>query len=95
MNGKPAPGSLLVIVPAYNEAGAIARVVHEVGTFWPYGIALIHAYRGERDQAFDWLEKAHAGRDVDLMFLKADPLLMPLHNDPRWSALMKKMNLPE
>ena len=30
MNGKPAPGSLLVIVPAYNEAGAIARVVHEV-----------------------------------------------------------------
>ena len=74
---------------------ALARVVHEVGTFWPYGIALIHAYRGERDQAFDWLEKAYAARDVDLMFLQADPLLMSLHNDPRWSALMKKMNLPE
>ena len=74
---------------------ALARVVHEAGAFWPYGIAFIHAYRGERDQAFEWLEKAYAARDVDLMFLQADPLLMPLHTDPRWSALMKKMNLPE
>jgi TolB-like protein/Flp pilus assembly protein TadD len=74
---------------------ALSRVVNEVGKYWPYGIALIHAYRGERDSAFDWLEKAHTDRDVDLVFVLSEPFLVPLHDDPRWSALMKSMNLAE
>jgi hypothetical protein len=54
---------------------------------------LVFAYRGENDQAFDWLEKAYDVRDGDLAFVLRDPLLVPLHDDPRWSVLMKKMNL--
>ena len=30
---------------------ALTRVVNETGKYWPYGLAVIHAYRGERDQA--------------------------------------------
>jgi hypothetical protein len=28
---------------------------------WPYGIAVVYAYRGDRDKAFEWLEKAQGG----------------------------------
>jgi adenylate cyclase len=73
---------------------ALARVVEEVGKIWAYGIALIHAYRGERDQAFEWLERSRDARDGDLSFVRTDPLLASLHDDPRWAELMKSMNLP-
>jgi TolB-like protein/Flp pilus assembly protein TadD len=73
---------------------ALARVVEEVGSIWAYGIGCIHAYRGERDQAFEWLEKSRAARDGDLFFVRGEPLLASLHDDPRWAALMKSMNLP-
>lgn len=72
---------------------ALSRVVDAVGNIWAYGVALIHAYRGERDQAFTWLERSRDARDGDLFFLYSDPLLLPLHNDPRWGELMKSMNL--
>jgi len=71
----------------------LARVVDAVGKFWAYGVAVVHAYRGERDQAFIWLERSRDARDGDLQFLYSDPLLTPLHTDPRWGALMKSMNL--
>jgi TolB-like protein len=77
---------------AESEA-VLPRVVDEAGSAWPYGIALLYAYRGEHDQAFAWLEKARDARDGDLFFLLCDPLLKPMHDDPRWSALMKSMNL--
>jgi len=72
---------------------ALARLVDEAGKFWPYSVALVHAYRGERDQAFEWLEKARTTRDVDLFYVRKDPFLRPLHDDPRWAKLMKSMNL--
>ncbi|HSE39146.1 MAG TPA: hypothetical protein VLH08_00150 [Acidobacteriota bacterium] len=57
-------------------------------------IAEIYAYRGEVDKAFEWLERAYNLRDGGLSEIKADPLLRKLHNDARWSAFLKKMNLP-
>jgi adenylate cyclase len=75
---------------------ALARLADEAGTIWPYGVALVHAYRGERDKAFEWLEKAYAARDLDLLtFVLKDPLLTPLHDDPRYKELLRKMNLLE
>jgi hypothetical protein len=35
----------------------------------PYALALVHAGLGNRDAVFDWLAKAHAGRDVHLILL--------------------------
>lgn len=74
---------------------ALARLIGESGKTWPYGVARVYAYRGETNPAFDWLNLAYAGRDVDLMDVLREPLLMPLHNDPRWAALMRKMHLAE
>ena len=74
---------------------ALARLMREGGRIWPYGIAIVFAYRGETNDAFEWLEKAYESRDYDLQsFVRGDPLLMSLHGDVRWAALLKKMNLP-
>jgi TolB-like protein/DNA-binding winged helix-turn-helix (wHTH) protein/Tfp pilus assembly protein PilF len=57
-------------------------------------IATIYAFRNQTDEAFEWLDRAYAQRDPSLMSTKMDPLLKSLHNDPRFAALLKKLNLP-
>ena len=59
-----------------------------------YQIAEVYAWRNETDRALEWLERAHAQRDGGLVLLKFDPLLRNLRGDPRYKALLKKMNLP-
>ena len=61
---------------------------------WNYLLAELYAYRGENDQAFLWLENAYLKKDGWLVFLKGDPLLKTLKNDPRYIVFLKKMNLP-
>jgi tetratricopeptide (TPR) repeat protein len=63
----------------------------KVGT---YEVAFIHAGLGEKDQAFEWLEKAYEARDQGLSFLKVDPTLDPLRSDPRFQDLLRRMNFP-
>ncbi len=61
----------------------------------PYRIATVYAYRGDREAAFKWLERAYTERDGDLSSIKVDPLLKSLTADPRYTALLKKLGLPE
>ena len=57
-------------------------------------IAEVHAWRGEVDQAFVWLNRAYDRHDSDLVYLKPAYFLKGLHGDPRWSALLQKVGLP-
>jgi TolB-like protein/DNA-binding winged helix-turn-helix (wHTH) protein/Flp pilus assembly protein TadD len=57
-------------------------------------IAQIYAFRNQSDEAFEWLGRAYAQRDSGLIGTKVEPLLKNLHNDPRFPALLKKLNLP-
>jgi hypothetical protein len=41
-----------------------------------------------------WLERSYAERDVAVLWLKVDPLLKKVRADPRYAALLQKMNLP-
>jgi serine/threonine-protein kinase len=59
-----------------------------------YGVAIIHAGLGEKDQAFEWLERAYEVRDQGLLFLKVGPDLDPLRSDPRFQDLLRRMNFP-
>lgn len=59
----------------------------------PYYFALAFAALGEKDKAFEWLEKSLAVREGRMTMLKADPLLNDLHSDPRFKALLKKVGL--
>ncbi len=58
-----------------------------------YQIAEAHAYRGDTDRAFEWLEHAYLQRDAGLASLKIDPLLSSLHADPRWPQWLERMRL--
>ena len=49
---------------------------------------------GDKDEAFRILEKAVKERDSLLVFFKEDPSFDNLHSDPRWQALLRRMNFP-
>ena len=59
-----------------------------------YQIATVHAYRGESDKAFEWLDLAYRRHDAGLTCIKFDPLLNSLRRDPRYAELLRKMRLP-
>ena len=61
----------------------------------PFGIATIYAFRGESDEAFKWLDRAYEQKDQFLYRIKFAPEFDKLHDDPRYKAFLKKMNLPE
>jgi hypothetical protein len=58
-------------------------------------VARVYAWRGERGRALDWLERAYAEHNGGMVGIKYDLILRPLHGEPRFKALLKKMNLPE
>jgi TolB-like protein/Flp pilus assembly protein TadD len=60
-----------------------------------YQIAEVYAWRGEKDKAFAWLERAYQQRDGGLSYTKVDPMLKSLRADPRFNAMLRKMKLPE
>jgi serine/threonine-protein kinase len=59
-----------------------------------YQIAEAYAWRGDKDRAFEWLERARVQHDGGLHVVKVDPLLTKLRRDPRYAALLRKINLP-
>lgn len=56
----------------------------------PYANALVHAGLGDRDAAFDWLDRAYAARDVHLIFLPVDAKWDEYREDPRFIALVSR-----
>jgi serine/threonine-protein kinase len=59
----------------------------------PYSEAAIYTGLGETDAAFERLEKAYAIRDRGMVWIKVAPRLDPLRGDPRFDALLRRMNL--
>jgi hypothetical protein len=61
----------------------------------PFAIASVYAWRSETDKAFQWAERAYRVRDVGITWLEVDFDFRDLRGDPRYKALVRKMNLPE
>ena len=80
-HGKESQQLLDEMIAKYAEGGA-------------YQIAEVYAWRGEKDHAFEWLERARAQHDGGLIYLKVDPALRALRGDSRWRPLLKAVNLP-
>jgi serine/threonine-protein kinase len=60
-----------------------------------FQIAAVYAWRGEKDYAFEWLDRAYDQHDAGMPRLRYDPTLASLHDDPRFAALVKKMGFSE
>ncbi len=56
----------------------------------PYGLALVHAGLGDRDEVFTWLERAVDARDVHLVFLPVDAKWDPYVEDPRFKKVLAR-----
>ena len=58
-----------------------------------YSIAGIYAALGQREPAFEWLNKACEQHDVQLVSLKVDPTLDSLRSDARFADLVRRVGL--
>ncbi|MGQ0639499.1 MAG: protein kinase domain-containing protein [Gemmatimonadaceae bacterium] len=57
------------------------------------GVAVIHTALGDHDTALTWLERAVAARGVGLMFMAAEPMYEPLHNEPRYRQVIEQVKV--
>jgi serine/threonine-protein kinase len=60
----------------------------DLGTYFR---AVYYASLGEKDEAFAALDKGYENRDPFVMYLKVDPRLDPLRDDPRYKALLQRI----
>lgn len=79
----------------YEEADVLLEELREAyGTTDPSNMADITAFRGEYDEAFEWLNKAIVIRDPVLLEILHYPSFKEMRKDARWSALIDRMKLP-
>lgn len=74
---------------------ALAEVEAKYAAGFSLQIAEAHAWRGDRDAAFACLERACELRDSGVPRMRQDSMYRTLHDDPRWAALLEKLNFPE
>jgi tetratricopeptide (TPR) repeat protein len=70
----------------------LAKHGNEGGT--AFDAAVNYTMAGDRGRALDWLEKAYAERDPHIPYISCYPIFDPLRAEPRFQALLRKMNLP-
>ena len=66
----------------------------KVANLYPSVIADVFASWGDGHHAFEWLDRAFAQRESGLGGIKTDFAFRKFHTDPRYLALLKKLNLP-
>ena len=74
---------------------ALATLIKDDADVGAFQIAEVYSGRGDKDQAFVWLDRARRQQDGGLAYFPNDPLLDPLRSDPRWAVFHRKMGLAE
>ena len=90
-------GEALVAARTGDAAGAeklASQLWDKYGTAYVYQQAEIRAQLGQKDRTFAELDKALAAKDSGLVYMKKDPFLDPIRGDPRYAALVRKLNFP-
>jgi serine/threonine protein kinase/tetratricopeptide (TPR) repeat protein len=76
---------------ALQEAIAVRLKQRKKGFVASIQIADLYADLGDKDRAFEWLENGYKEHDFFMEPIRTEFQLDPLHSDPRWAALLKKM----
>ena len=91
---------LPVLAMTYHSLGrtadsdaALAELVRKYEGTSAFSIAVVLAYRGEADRAFEWLDKAVQYHDTNVGTLAVYPSLASLHSDPRWLPFLRKLGM--
>lgn len=90
-------GRIYALAGQTEEARRIlAELEEEEATQWgTITLADLCTTLGEMDKAFRWLEVAYELHSAWLPWIRVDPILKPLRDDPRFKDLLRRMNLPE
>jgi TolB-like protein/Flp pilus assembly protein TadD len=99
LNDDPFPkallGHLYGRMGRKDEAKQITRQLLEIRKqryLEGYGLAIVYLGLGDRNEALRWLEEGYRDRDgFNMGSIRVDPLLTPLHGDPRFEALAEKI----
>ena len=60
-----------------------------------YQVAAVYAWRGEKDKAFQWLQRAYRQRDAGLAMITYDPFLTRIRADPRFGVALQQLKLSD
>ena len=80
-----------------DEARKVLTLLEEAsrkGYVPSYYSALVYTGLGEKDRAFERLERAYQERSTVLAYLRLDPRLTPLRSDPRYADLVRRIGFP-
>ena len=82
---------------AYHSLGmsseadhAIAELIQKYPRTSAVSVAMVFAFRGDTDGAFQWLDKAAQYHNIDLGSIPPYPMFVNLHSDPRWLPFLRK-----
>ena len=84
-----ASGKRAEALKTLNQLKAIARQRYVPA----YGFAIVYAAIGEKDHAFEWLEKLYQDRAFDIAYINVDPFFDQLRTDPRFADLVRRVGL--
>lgn len=78
-----------------KEALEVAGELERANYYWfTWGLAEIYAALGDKDKAMQWVEAAYEQRHDFVPWLRSSPLEKLLSDDPRFLAIVEKLNLP-
>jgi tetratricopeptide (TPR) repeat protein len=93
---KSALGLTYALAGRQDEAlNVLAELGEEYQQKNAWGVAEIYAALGEKDEAFRCLELGYENRHNWIPWMRWNPNYEPLHDDPRFGDLLRRMNLPE
>jgi serine/threonine-protein kinase len=91
---------LEIYAVGYDEIGrkkesdaALTELIARYSATGAFTIATVYAYRNQRDQAFEWLNRAYAEHDSNLCATATYPFMRNLRGDPRYTALLKNLHM--
>jgi serine/threonine-protein kinase len=88
--GEAARGNRTEALRLVKKLEALSRATY----VRPELIAAVYVRLGDRDKAFEWLDKAYEARSPYLLALKVDRQWNPIRNDPRFARLVRQIGLP-
>ena len=72
----------------------MAQLKQQVGATASSQYAEIAAQLGDKDRAFAEFDNAILAEDAGIAYLKVNPFLDPIRGDPRYAALLRRLNFP-
>jgi len=90
-------GSVLARAGRRAEALAVLEELKGLsarGYVTPAAFVFLYGALGEKDRAFEWMEKAAQDHTQMMKYLHVFPLLDPLRPDPRFAEMLRRVGLP-